>query len=987
MFDTKVIDQICNAWSPGNELEVLLIFPLNRIKFRKCLNSCIAKHGGSVFEDTEVLDITTDEVRKQGVGPTRYTIVGKSDIAAYCKTNKLTTVARAQTKKLLNQYSDSEFGFKVKLSDERDVAIPANLSVTIAQHVKLFRLKKRYSINTGNGFRLDFTIVKLARAKTLAAAALHQEKEHFEIEIEYLGGASGSGSGSGSSSSSISARLLELVKDVLSNVKGEPCLCSASEKVRAMDFYVGLVGSKTFAGPKPVTLELQHLLPIQLEPGIPTISTGYSVTEKADGESSLLIFNKEGVGYLVNRRLEIKATGITVAAASASASAAAVAAAGSVLDCEVISLANGSHLIMTFDCYFFKGKGVFEHDLETRLKHMHTVVNVVAAAAAAAAAAATASAIAAATPYKVRAKEFLIANDNSNIFDLCKQLIKKINAVEYEYNTDGLILTPVKLGVHQTQILQPSIGDRTWTHVLKWKPPKDNTIDFLVKVAPPGIVGAAAGAGLLTGSRSFNLYVGANCHTIQTYFESKANNKAGAGNNSGYTLVLFKPEGGPERMHVELDKNGVAKCKSGEEILEDYVVEVAYDADTKAWIPLRIRYDKIEEAKAANKITANALITANSVWYTIIHPVTERHITGAVPVHQDDVPPRLATGDAYYKGDDSIDRADQKMFPLAEFHNYWVKNQTLLKKFRNRATSLFDVSCGRAGDMYKWFENGFTTVVGVDISAAGIFDKKGVYARIGNIKEIKVPDYKYVFVPLDSGQIWTDQIENFQDDYLKKVARVTWGLDPSPTNALKHLEGIASKPTFDVVSCQFSLHYFFESEEKLENLIKNIDSVLAPGGHFICTCFGGQDVVDFLGDKDERLGFIDGKMVWGIRKEFKGPFKNRAFGQKINVFVEQINKWHEEYLVPFNLLEDKLNKYGIRVMTASESKALGFGGSSHGSFRTLFDRMVESKDPEHVNSRHVKTALKMTEEEKNLSFLNNWFVFVKNKKRTKKIQS
>lgn len=933
------VDRICKAWSFGNELEAILTFPINRIKFRKCLNMCIARYGG-VVEDIEVLDITVEDATGNRKPPTRYTISGKTDIAAYCKTNKLAAKS-AQTKKLLSQHIDAEFGFKVKLSDEQPATIPSNLSVLVAQSVKFFRLKKRYSVNTGTGFRIDFTIVKIARAKTLASAALHQEKEHFEIEVEYVGTAGAADPDS----------LLNVVKYVLSCVKGEVHLCGASEKSRAMDYYMGLVGTRTFAGPKPVTLELQHLLPIHLEPGIPSITAGYSITDKADGESALLFFVQGGEGYLINRRLEIKGTGLK-----------SVAAAGSILDCEVIQLANGDNLIMTFDCYFHKGTGVFEQDLITRLKHMNAVVASIAS-----------QANIPSSPYKVRSKEFVFAAnagaDGKTIFELAKQMLRK----NHEYNTDGLIFTPIHLGVHQTQVLPPSIGDRTWTHVFKWKPPKDNTIDFLVKVD--------ATAANENATRSYHLYVGANCHTIQTYFESKK--------GAGYIPVLFKPEGGPEggRMHVLLDGNGVAKCKSGEEILDEYVVEVAYDATTKAWVPLRIRYDKIEEARAANKITANALTTANSIWYTIMHPVTERHITGVTPVHLDDIPPKFQTDDAYYNGDDVVNRAQQKMFSMAEFHNYWVKNQSLLKKFKGHATSLFDVSCGRAGDMNKWVENNFTTVVGVDISAAGIFDKKGAYARLGNIKEIKIPEYKYVFIPLDSGKPWLDQIEKFEDDYLKKVARVTWGLDPSPTTAIKHLEGIAAKPTFEVVSCQFSLHYFFESEEKFDHLMNNINSVLAPGGHFIFTCFGGENVIKFLGDKEERQGEIDGKMVWGVRKEFKGAFKN-GFGQKINVFVEQINKWHEEYLVPFDLLKTKLDKHGLRLMTVAESKAQGFDGVSHGSFESLFNAMSDAANaaPAPDANKHVKNALRMTQQEKEFSFLNNWYVFVKKHQKKSRVK-
>jgi mRNA (guanine-N7-)-methyltransferase len=40
---------------------------------------------------------------------------------------------------------------------------------------------------------------------------------------------------------------------------------------------------------------------------------------------------------------------------------------------------------------------------------------------------------------------------------------------------------------------------------------------------------------------------------------------------------------------------------------------------------------------------------------------------------------------------------------------------------------------------------------------------------------------------------------------------------------------------FDLVSCQFALHYSFETEEKARGLMHNISSRLKPGGIFVGT--------------------------------------------------------------------------------------------------------------------------------------------------------
>jgi mRNA (guanine-N7-)-methyltransferase len=40
---------------------------------------------------------------------------------------------------------------------------------------------------------------------------------------------------------------------------------------------------------------------------------------------------------------------------------------------------------------------------------------------------------------------------------------------------------------------------------------------------------------------------------------------------------------------------------------------------------------------------------------------------------------------------------------------------------------------------------------------------------------------------------------------------------------------------FDFVSCQFALHYSFETEQKARSLLENISSRLKPGGTFVGT--------------------------------------------------------------------------------------------------------------------------------------------------------
>ena len=52
-----------------------------------------------------------------------------------------------------------------------------------------------------------------------------------------------------------------------------------------------------------------------------------------------------------------------------------------------------------------------------------------------------------------------------------------------KYNTDGLIFTPMSYKIKQLDISkEPDLTKNRWYASYKWKEPKDNTIDFLIKI-------------------------------------------------------------------------------------------------------------------------------------------------------------------------------------------------------------------------------------------------------------------------------------------------------------------------------------------------------------------------------------------------------------------------------------------------------------------------------------------------------------------------
>ena len=101
----------------------------------------------------------------------------------------------------------------------------------------------------------------------------------------------------------------------------------------------------------------------------------------------------------------------------------------------------------------------------------------------------------------------------------------------------------------------------------------------------------------------------------------------------------------------------------------------------------------------------------------------------------------------------------------------------------------------------------------------------------------------------------------------------------------------------------------------------------------------------------------------------KSTPKNNGLQEHIEVFEESINKRFIEYLVNFKYLTRVIENYGFVPLTRDECNSLGFP-ESVGSFRQLFLQMSQIK-------QDFGGAKNMSEQEKQLSFLNNYFIFKK----------
>ena len=224
-----------------------------------------------------------------------------------------------------------------------------------------------------------------------------------------------------------------------------------------------------------ILLQVSNIAPINENALIPNIRQNYTVTDKADGERSLLFIAHTGKIYLINNRMQVVFTGAQTENSELY---------NSLLDGEIIyqdKYQKYINLFAGFDIYFinkenvralsFIPQSVEEMELRHRLSLLKELVknlkpvSVVPNEP---------------SPIKIETKRFYPLYANESIFEGCNTILTDVDNGLYEYETDGLIFTPASLGVGSNTIGKAGpLRKIPWDYSFKWKPPQYNTIDFL----------------------------------------------------------------------------------------------------------------------------------------------------------------------------------------------------------------------------------------------------------------------------------------------------------------------------------------------------------------------------------------------------------------------------------------------------------------------------------------------------------------------------
>ena len=602
------------------------------------------------------------------------------------------------------------------------------------------------------------------------------------------------------------------------------------------------------------------------------------------------------------------------------------------------------------------------------------------------------------TRLQIAMKKFVFSTPGLN--DSIFRAAASILATSFVYYTDGLIFTPNTVPLPQ----KPGVSFKAQ---FKWKPPKDNTVDFLVitekDTDSPKIDRTQTGIHPDTGEtimyKTLRLFVGSSLEAAgddprsALLFEQPITKTTGP---REYKPVIFNPKDNPDTMasvcyiRVEIDPDTgeeYIQSEESDEIIRDRsIIEMAYDPSRSPgwrWYPNRVRTDKTERfMRGKISGTLNSEINAESVWNSIHDPITVSMIsTGSEEPTQDEISTILKTvgeraeiGKKYYEKKAPA-RDLIRVRGMRDFHNHWIKESVLYSPLLKIGDmTVIDIAVGKAGDLDKWRRGKASFVLGIDYAGENIRDpNNGAYRRlIDAIRRYGQPSVPTMFFAIGDSSKNLSTGEAGASPEERDILRTILGkiAPDGPVPPLIEKSGAGRlRAGANIMSCMFAIHYFFENAEKFAGFLANINENLKMGGYFIGCAFDGERVFETLRGIPEgqaRVGVEDNTTLWTITKRYSVeeiPLQDEGFGLPVDVEFISIGSSHREYLVPFQLLVAKMKTIGLELLKPDQLREIGLTRST-----ALFDESFKMAG---------KTGKKfvMGEAVKQFSFMNRWFMF------------
>ena len=762
---------------------------------------------------------------------------------------------------------------------------------------------------------------------------LYDGYNNYEVEIEYLN--------KGKPDKNIIDNMFELFLNFKKIMQESNYIISISESQKIVDYYKNLLNVDkklvSLYARQPITLEIQFVSD--------ELPNKYAVTDKADGDRYFLIIVERKV-YLISKNLDVKYTGIVIDKKNDKYN-------DSILDGEYIFIGKKNrYIFMVFDCLRYgstdirktikiserqsKGKEIinncfvfeghtnyvqnnnwnydsfnldkildnYRNDIKKFVVSLNNDIK-----------------IRKDIPL-IRHKYFIECKGAKNweIFAYSILLLRSFTTdpeINCPYLLDGLIYHPME------QTYAASISESIKSE-FKLKPPEKNSIDFYIEFERD----KRSGEILTVFDNSYADFEKNKKYKICKLYVGKIS-------DLGERPSLFRENEDLCDAYLFLE-DGEVKDADGNIINDKSVVEFYYLNDPEIpdkfrWKPIKTRYDKTDMVLRFGKQYGNYYTVADKVWKSIVNPVLFSDFED------------LAKGNNPSKNNYNYDKKmdfirskisheliistskehkyyqiqEKKIQPMRTFHN-WIKSNLIYTICspvykNNKQLSVLDFGCGRGGDIPKYHYSRVSFVVGFDPIMDGITNPyNGCRSRVNNFK--KKPGFpKMVFFQGDAGALL-----NVDDQ-----KRILGGMNNENEILMKQFfsKEPGKRTMFDIISCQFAVHYLFKDSTIWGNCKQNIKDYLRNGGYFIATTFNAKKIIKLLGDNDSYKAYYTDeesgkkKLLFEIVKKYENinlkQFENNIIGtgNPIDVFMSWISEegvYLTEYLVDPRFIKTEL---------------------------------------------------------------------------------
>jgi mRNA (guanine-N7-)-methyltransferase len=200
---------------------------------------------------------------------------------------------------------------------------------------------------------------------------------------------------------------------------------------------------------------------------------------------------------------------------------------------------------------------------------------------------------------------------------------------------------------------------------------------------------------------------------------------------------------------------------------------------------------------------------------------------------------------------------------------------------------LLDISVGRFGDLHSYNKSNIGYIHGIDIDFESIEEAKKRYIQS-----------KYQFKCL----LEVKPISEFETD----------------------------KADYNIVVCNFTLHYFFKTETMLRSVLNNISCHLKVGGYFIGTTIDGDLVKKMFPHTDNQYFSITSNNNNNNNNNYNN--NNDVFGIEYSFKMKDTDnsgiysKTDTEYLTNIRVLTKIAQEYKLKLVSCLSFKSYPFDG-------------------------------------------------------------